>query len=182
MTFELSTGEIKVTKKSSDGILLKGAVFELLSSGGTVLATKTTGSDGVVLFADLTPGAYTVREKSAPEGYALSTSASSGVTVAAGTTTHVSFANERIMGRIRVNKTDSLTGKPLAGAVFSVTRLTGPASDNAADIGRVVATITTNTQGIAETEPLPWGQYRITETGVPSGYLDAAYTTTVTIR
>lgn len=136
----------------------------------------------MVLFADLTPGAYTVREKSAPEGYALSASSSSGVTVAAGTTTHVSFTNERIMGRIRVNKTDSLTGKPLAGAVFSVTRLTGPASDNAADIGRVVATITTNTQGIAETGTLPWGQYRITETGVPSGYLDAGYTTTVIIR
>ena len=182
VTFELSTGEIKVTKKSSDGILLKGAVFELLSSAGSVLATKTTGSDGVVLFADLTPGTYAVREKSAPEGYALSASSSSGVTVAAGTTTHVSFTNERITGRIRVNKTDSLTGKPLAGAVFSVTRLSGPASDNAADIGRVVATITTNAQGIAETGLLPWGKYSVTETGVPNGYLDAGYTTTVTIR
>ena len=182
VTFELSTGEIKVTKKSSDGILLKGAVFELLSSAGSVLATKTTGSDGVVLFADLTPGTYTVREKSAPEGYALSASSSSGVTVAAGTTTNVAFANERITGRIRVVKTDSLTGKPLAGAVFSVTRLSGPASDNAADIGRVVATITTNAQGIAETGLLPWGQYSVTETGVPNGYLDAGYTTTVTIR
>ena len=182
VTFELSTGEIKVTKKSSDGILLKGAVFELLSSSGSVLATKTTGSDGVVLFADLTPGTYTVREKSAPEGYALSASSSSGVTVAAGTTSNVSFTNDRITGRIRVVKTDSLTGKPLAGAVFSVTRLSGPASDNAADIGRVVATITTNAQGIAETGLLPWGQYRVTETGVPSGYLDAGYTTTVTIQ
>ena len=182
VTFELSTGEIKVTKKSSDGILLKGAVFELLSSSGSVLATKTTGSDGVVLFADLTPGTYTVREKSAPEGYALSASSSSGVTVAAGTTTHVSFTNERITGRIRVVKTDSLTGKPLAGAVFSVTRLTGPASDNAADIGRVVATITTNARGIAETGLLPWGKYSVTETGVPDGYLDAGYTTTVTIQ
>lgn len=182
VTFELSTGEIKVTKKSSDGILLKGAVFELLSSSGSVLATKTTGSDGVVLFADLTPGTYTVREKSAPEGYALSASSSSGVTVAAGTTTNVSFTNDRITGRIRVVKTDSLTGKPLAGAVFSVTRLSGPASDNAADIGRVVATITTNAQGIAETGLLPWGQYSITETGVPNGYLDAGYTTTVTIQ
>lgn len=182
VTFELSTGEIKVTKKSSDGILLKGAVFELLSSAGSVLATKTTGSDGVVLFADLTPGTYTVREKRAPEGYALSASSSSGVTVAAGTATHVSFTNERITGRIRVNKTDSLTGKPLAGAVFSVTRLSGPASDNAADIGRVVATITTNAQGIAETGLLPWGKYSVTETGVPNGYLDAGYTTTVTIR
>ena len=182
VTFELSTGEIKVTKKSSDGILLKGAVFELLSSGGSVLATKTTGSDGVVLFADLTPGTYTVREKSAPEGYALSASSSSGVTVAAGTTSHVSFTNDRITGRIRVVKTDSLTGKPLAGAVFSVTRLSGPASDNAADIGRVVATITTNAQGIAETGLLPWGKYSVTETGVPNGYLDAGYTTTVTIQ
>ena len=182
VTFELSTGEIKVTKKSSDGILLKGAVFELLSSSGSVLATKTTGSDGVVLFADLTPGTYTVREKSAPEGYALSAPSSSGVTVAAGTTTNVSFTNDRITGRIRVVKTDSLTGKPLAGAVFSVTRLTGPASDNAADIGRVVATITTNAQGIAETGLLPWGKYSVTETGVPNGYLDAGYTTTVTIQ
>lgn len=182
VTFELSTGEIKVTKKSSDGILLKGAVFELLSSSGSVLATKTTGSDGVVLFADLTPGTYTVREKSAPEGYALSASSSSGVTVAAGTTTNVSFTNDRITGRIRVVKTDSLTGKPLAGAVFSVTRLSGPASDNAADIGRVVATITTNAQGIAETGLLPWGKYSVTETGVPNGYLDAGYTTTVTIQ
>lgn len=182
VTFELSTGEIKVTKKSSDGILLQGAVFELLSSSGSVLATKTTGSDGVVLFADLTPGTYTVREKSAPEGYAVSTSSSSDVTVAAGTTTHVAFTNERITGRIRVVKTDSLTGKPLAGAVFSVTRLSGPASDNAADIGRVVATITTNAQGIAETGLLPWGQYSVTETGVPNGYLDAGYTTTVTIQ
>ena len=182
VTFELSTGEIKVTKKSSDGILLKGAVFELLSSAGSVLATKTTGSDGVVLFADLTPGTYTVREKSAPEGYALSASSSSGVTVAAGTTSNVSFTNDRITGRIRVVKTDSLTGKPLAGAVFSVTRLSGPASDNAADIGRVVATITTNAQGIAETGLLPWGKYSVTETGVPNGYLDAGYTTTVTIQ
>ena len=182
VSFELSTGEIKVTKKSSDGILLKGAVFELLSSAGSVLATKTTGSDGVVLFADLTPGTYTVREKSAPEGYALSAPSSSGVTVAAGTTTNVSFTNDRITGRIRVVKTDSLTGKPLAGAVFSVTRLSGPASDNAADIGRVVATITTNAQGIAETGLLPWGKYSVTETGVPNGYLDAGYTTTATIR
>ena len=182
VTFELSTGEIKVTKKSSDGILLKGAVFELLSSAGSVLATKTTGSDGVVLFADLTPGTYTVREKSAPEGYALSASSSSGVTVAAGTTSNVSFTNDRITGRIRVVKTDSLTGKPLAGAVFSVTRLSGPASDNVADIGQIVATITTNAQGIAETGLLPWGKYSVTETGVPNGYLDAGYTTTVTIQ
>ena len=47
---------------------------------------------------------------------------------------------------------------------------------------KVVATITTNADGVAETGLLPWGQYKITETGVLNGYLDAGYTTTVTIK
>ncbi|MBS5572642.1 MAG: hypothetical protein KHX34_04605 [Clostridiales bacterium] len=182
VTFELKTGEIRVTKKSSDGLLLQGDVFELLSSSGSVLATKTTGADGVALFPDLTPGMYTVREKTAPQGYALSASASGSVSVVAGMTADAAFVNDRIMGRIRIVKTDSLTGKPLAGAVFTVTRLSGPASDHAADIGKVVATLTTNAQGIAETGLLPWGEYKITEAGVPDGYLDAGYTANAWIK
>lgn len=182
VTFELKTGEIRVTKKSSDGLLLQGAVFELLSSSGSVLATKTTGADGVALFPDLTPGMYTVREKTAPQGYALSASASGSVSVVAGMTADAAFVNDRIMGRIRIVKTDSLTGKPLAGAVFTVTRLSGPPSDHAADIGKVVATLTTNAQGIAETGLLPWGEYKITEAGVPDGYLDAGYTANAWIK
>ena len=182
VTFELKTGEIRVTKKSSDGLLLQGAVFELLSSSGSVLATKTTGADGVALFPDLTPGMYTVREKTAPQGYALSASASGSVSVVAGMTADAAFVNDRIMGRIRIVKTDSLTGKPLAGAVFTVTRLSGPASDHAADVGKVVATLTTNAQGIAETGLLPWGEYKITEAGVPDGYLDAGYTANAWIK
>ena len=182
VTFELKTGEIRVTKKSSDGLLLQGAVFELLGSSGSVLATKTTGADGVALFPDLTPGMYTVREKTAPQGYALSASASGSVSVVAGMTADAAFVNDRIMGRIRIVKTDSLTGKPLAGAVFTVTRLSGPASDHAADVGKVVATLTTNAQGIAETGLLPWGEYKITETSVPDGYLDAGYTANAWIK
>ena len=182
VTFELKTGEIRVTKKSSDGLLLQGAVFELLGSSGSVLATKTTGADGVALFPDLTPGMYTVREKTAPQGYALSASSSGSVSVVAGMTADAAFVNDRIMGRIRIVKTDSLTGKPLAGAVFTVTRLSGPASDHAADIGKVVATLTTNAQGIAETGLLPWGEYKITETGVPDGYLDVGNTANAWIK
>lgn len=182
VTFELKTGEIRVTKKSSDGLLLQGAVFELLGSSGSVLATKTTGADGVALFPDLTPGMYTVREKTAPQGYALSASSSGSVSVVAGMTADVAFVNDRIMGRIRIVKTDSLTGQPLAGAVFTVTRLSGPPSDHAADVGKVVATLTTNAQGIAETGLLPWGEYKITETGVPDGYLDAGYTANAWIK
>lgn len=182
VTFELSTGEIKITKKSSDGILLQGASFELLGNAGSVLATATTGTNGVAVFEDLMPGTYTVREKNAPQGYALSASSSQSVTVAAGMTTNVAFVNDRVMGRIRIVKTDKLTGKPLSGAVFSITRLSGPVSDNASDVGKVVATVTTNAQGIAETGLLPWGEYKVVETGVPDGYLDSGYATTVWIK
>lgn len=182
VTFELSYGEIRVTKQSTDGLLLKDAVFELLNANGTVVATAATDSAGAVLFPSLQPGSYTVREKTAPQGYSLAASASQNVSVVAGVTSTVTFVNERITGRIRIVKTDSITSRPLAGVVFSVTRLSGPASDNAADIGKVVATVTTNDQGIAETGLLPWGEYRLTETGVPAGYLDDGYTTTVWIK
>ena len=181
VTFELKLGEITVTKKSDDGILLKGTVFELLNSAGSVVATATTNAKGVATFASLQPGNYTVREKTASQGYKLS-SASQNVAVVAGVTSTATFTNARISGRIRIVKTDKLTEKPLPGAVFTVTRLSGPESDNASDIGKVVATITTNAQGIAETGILPWGEYKIVETGVPEGYLDAGYTTTVWIK
>ena len=181
ITFELSLGEIAVTKKSDDGILLKGTVFELLNSSGGVIATATTDANGVATFASLQPGTYTVREKTAPQGYRLA-SASQNVSVAAGVTSTVTFINPRITGRIRIVKTDQLTEKPLAGAVFTVTRLSGPESDNASDIGKVVATITTNAQGIAETSVLPWGEYKVVETGVPEDYLDSGYTATVWIK
>ena len=181
VTFEMKLGEITVTKKSDDGILLKGTVFELLNSAGSVVATATTNAKGVATFARLQPGNYTVREKTASQGYKLS-SASQNVAVVAGVTSTAAFTNARITGRIRIVKTDKLTEKPLPGAVFTVTRLSGPESDNASDIGKVVATITTNAQGIAETGLLSWGEYKIVETGVPEGYLDSGYTTTVWIK
>ena len=181
VTFELKLGEITVTKKSEDGILLKGTVFELLNSAGSVVATATTNAKGVATFASLQPGTYTVREKTASQGYKLA-SASQNVAVVAGVTSAATFTNARISGCIRIVKTDKVTEKPLPGAVFTVTRLSGPESDNASDIGKVVATITTNAQGIAETGILPWGEYKIVETGVPEGYLDSGYTTTVWIK
>lgn len=182
VTFELSLGAITVTKKSTDGILLSGTVFELLSSAGTVVQTATTNVSGIASFTGLAPGVYVVREKTAPQGYSLATTTTQNVTVTAGVTSTATFTNARITGKVRIVKTDSQTSKPLAGATFSVIRLSCPPSDNASNVGKVVATITTNASGVAETGLLPWGQYKITETGVPDGYLDAGYTVTTWIK
>ena len=176
LTFELSEGEILVTKKSTDGKLLEGAVFELLNSAGTVIATATTGENGTVSFTGIQPGSYTVREKTPPQGYNLSVSASQNITVTAGEQAEATFVNEPIRARVRIIKTDTLTERPLQGVVFTVTRLTGSGS------GTVAAVITTDAQGVAETGPLPAGEYRIDETVVPEGYIDSGYTTTVWIQ
>lgn len=182
VSFELSYGDVTATKKSSDGVLLRDAVFELCAGNGTVLATAVTDAKGIAVFTGVAPGTYQVREKTAPQGYHLAAAASQNITVTAGVNTNVTFTNERIQGMIRIIKTDALTGKPLPGVVFTVTRLTCPASDNAADVGQTVAIITTNADGIAQTRELPWGQYKITETGVPDGYIDDEFETTVFIK
>ncbi len=87
--------------------------------------------------------------------------------------TSVTFTAPQIRGMIQIIKTDSVTGKPLEGAEFTVTSM---------ESNEKVAVLTTDANGIAQTEALPAGQYRVTETGVPDGYIDAGFETTVTIE
>lgn len=179
VTFDMPLGAAAVTKTSaSTGAPLAGAVFELVS-GDAVIATQTTGADGVARFENLQPGVYTIREKSAPEGYLVSVPGGQSVTVTAGGTAHASFANAEITGKIRVVKRDSLTREALAGAEFTVTRLSAPAG--ATGVGDSVV-IVTDASGVAETGWLPWGRYRIEETTVPQHYVDVGFETEVEIR
>ena len=179
VTFDMPLGAAAVTKTSaSTGAPLAGAVFELVS-GNAVIATQTTGADGVARFENLQPGVYTIREKSAPEGYLVSVPGEQSVTVTAGGTAHASFANAEITGKIRIVKRDSLTREALAGAEFTVTRLSAPAG--ATGVGGSVV-IVTDASGVAETGWLPWGRYRIEETTVPRHYVDVGFETEVEIR
>ena len=89
--------------------------------------------------------------------------------------------NTPIQGRVRIVKTDSETGNGLPGAVFTVTRISGLPSHNGENDGEIVAVITSGADGIAETPLLTWGEYEITETSVPEGYLDDGYTVRVRI-
>ena len=182
ITFSLGMGEIIVTKQSADGGTLKGAVFELMNSSGEVIATATSNAEGVALFTELQPGDYTVRETTAPQGFEIAMDSSQSIRISAGSSQRVTFINPPVTGRIRIVKTDTSTHKPLPGAVFAVTRLTGPDSYDAPGIGIIVTNITTNDQGIAETDLLPWGEYKVEEIDVPEGYIDDGYYTTVSIR
>ena len=177
--FEQPYGAIVVTKTSaSSGAALSGAVFELLNSAGAVLQSQTTGADGSATFSNVQAGTYTVREKNAPQGYQVSIQSSQTVTVTAGATSRISFANTPIQGKIRIVKTDSLTHEPLAGVQFIITRLSAPPSANGAGVGETIL-LTTNEQGAAETGWLDYGRYRIEETAVPAHYVDAPFRTEI---
>ena len=172
--FEQPYGAVRVSKTSADnGAMLSGATFELMNGTGTVLATQTTGADGTARFDNLPAGGYTVREVGAPTGYKIAVNPSQAVTVAAGATSDVRFENDRANGKIRIVKRDALTKEALAGAVFTVTRL------SAAEGGGAVATLTTGADGTAETGWLQWGRYRIAETGVPEHYVDGGFVTEI---
>ena len=62
LDFEVPHGSVTVSKKSvQTDALLPGAVFELLSSSGSVVQTQTTGANGTATFSNLTPGNEFVR-------------------------------------------------------------------------------------------------------------------------
>ena len=63
-----------------------------------------------------------------------------------------------VSGKLRIRKVDSETGKGLAGAKFKVTK------------GDKSFELTSNDEGIALSDKLELGEYKVTEVAAPSGY------------
>ena len=169
--FDMPNGALVVTKTdAANGTALAGATFELTNASSTVVATQTTGADGTARFDNLPAGDYTVREVGAPTGYLVAVPDSQSVTVTAGGTAGAAFADERIRGKIRIAKTDSLTKEPLADAEFTVVRTDGTGTP---------IVLTTDANGYAETDWLDYGQYRVTESKVPAHYETSGFSTEI---
>ncbi|HXX90872.1 MAG TPA: SpaA isopeptide-forming pilin-related protein [Acidimicrobiales bacterium] len=98
---------------------------------------------------------------------------------------------DNLCGTITVTKTDSWTGKALAGATFTL--YWGPCDKNGKPVGPAVDSpstltnpVTTDSTGTATFSPVYfqwWGgkEYCVVETGVPAGYTGAAAGQTVTV-
>ena len=174
LSFEVAYGAVSIKKTdASTGRVLAGATFELVS-GTTVIATATTGPDGVVTFNKVPPGTYTIRESKAPEGFTLDEVNVQTVTVSNGKTSSATFANDKITSRVKIIKKDAQSGERLAGASFKITRLSGPAVVSGMQIGESI-TIVTNANGEISTGWLEWGRYRIEETAAPAGFINSGF-------
>ncbi len=153
-----SRGRIHLVKNDQDNQPVYGAVFELVNSKGEVVATESTGTDGVIDFYLVPVGQYTLREKSAPSGYVIK-EASKNITVNSGEVTNVEFENERITGKLVITKVDDLN-KPIENVTFEIYDHKGAIYD----------TVTTDKDGKASIN-LEYGTYYFKETKAPEGYI-----------
>jgi len=191
---ELAKGKIRVKKTDAEtGNGLSGAEFEIRAKedivtpdgtvkakAGTVVDTITTSDKGTAETKKLYLGKYEVQETKAPEGYLLNTQKYPVELIYADQETEIVYGDVTVpdqpaKGKIRITKTDAETNKPIPlGAEFTVTAaedITTPDGTVRAEKGTVVATLTTDDKGKAETDKLYLGKYVIKETKAPEGYL-----------
>ena len=147
---------------------------------GTVVATLTTDDKGKAETDKLYLGKYVIKETKAPEGYLLNPKEFEVTLAYKDQTTEIVYGDVTVpdqpaKGKIRITKTDAETNKPIPlGAEFTVTAaedITTPDGTVRAEKGTVVATLTTDDKGKAETDKLYLGKYVIKETKAPEGYL-----------
>ena len=184
-TFEVSNeptkGYIRLTKTDNlNGMPIAGVQFDIYDASGALTDTMTTDESGVAVSPALTKGSYTVREHENPVGYVAALAELPAV-VYSDKITDLAVTNDPIQGKIRIVKKDQLTGDLLSGAEFTITRVSGIPAHNGAGNGEVVAVITTNESGVAESPLLIYGTYRITETKAPDHFVLSDFSADVTI-
>lgn len=183
---EDAPGRIRILKQDElDQHVIAGVRFDIYSvdeagNAADCVAQMTTNEQGIAESPDLFPADYIVMEHAAPTGYE-ETLWSEKITVGMDEIVSRTVTNHPIQGILRIVKTDSETAKGLPGAQFTITRISGLPSHNGEGDGEVVAVITTDENGIAQTPWLTWGEYEVTETVVPDDYLDGGYSVIVRI-
>ena len=183
---EDAPGRIRILKQDElDQHVIAGVRFDIYSvdeagNAADCVAQMTTNEQGIAESPDLFPADYIVMEHAAPTGYEK-TLWSEKITVGMDELVSRTVTNRPIQGILRIVKTDSETAKGLPGAQLTITRISGLPSHNGEGDGEVVAVITTDENGIAQTPWLTWGEYEVTETVVPDDYLDGGYSVIVRI-
>ena len=164
-------GNLELSKLNTNGDLVDGAVFNVTGENG--FNRDVTVTNGKIKLEKLRKGTYYIREKSSPTGYLLNTETYTAE-VKPNQTTEQAIVNTEPTAEITVTKTNT-NGDKVQGAKFQII-----ANEDIYNVARtvkhhskgdVVATITTNSVGVASKSNLPLGKYKIKEIEVPTGYL-----------
>jgi len=160
--------------------LLAGAVFSVKFENGQTVAGSpfTTDSQGRIVIDNILghgeiERTLIVTEVSPPLGWTLSNPNWQRVTVRAGEDNVVTFDNHRMAG-LTIQKVDSVTGNPIAGAWFSVEYLGATAGTGNGNIGSsgylTSSPFITDANGRIFIPNLHSGRYRIVEVRAANGW------------
>ena len=160
----------KVAAGTTQG--LDGAKFNIYRDG-QIVGSDVTRNGGIIEVNDVTKGLWTFVEVEAPEGYALTpTSHSVYVDTTDGDKQYTVTAENHALPDMKITKRDAMSGKPIAGTVFSIKSVTGNYSTS----------VTTGVDGSATLSAIPAGVYVVREESVPEPYIVTNTEQTVALR
>ena len=151
---------------------LPGAKLSVIDSEGKIVESWISEAGKSHVIERLQVGKYTLREESAPYGYKVAVDVAFEITETS-EIQKVIMKDEQAVGRIIINKTDSVTRSPIKGVVFEIRDKDG----------KVLDTLTTDKNGYAESKLLPIctynkdGSYKedihytVIETKAANGYI-----------
>ena len=151
---------------------LDGAKFNIYRDG-QIVGSDVTQNGGIIEVKDVTRGLWSFVKTEAPEGFcADSTPISVYVDTTDGDKQYTVTAENYALPDMKIIKRDAMSGKPIAGTVFSVKSVTGSFSTS----------VTTGTDGSATLSAIPAGVYVVREGSVPEPYILSNTEQTVALR
>lgn len=173
-TVEIKAGELNIVEyknmpypvlslkkvDAESGKVLPNVKFKLFDKNSRELGTFTTNQLGLIQITGMEAGKYYVQESKAPDGYALDATVRE-LTLYWGKTTNIEIKNTPL-STLRIKKVDSISKKPLIGAVFNLYDLKN----------NLLGEYTTDNNGIIEfPRSIASGKYKIKETRAPENYV-----------
>ena len=167
------TGKI-VLKKTAGGTTtgLAGARFSIYFNG-QIVGSDVTDGNGEIHIENVATGLWSFVETAAPDGFCVDpTPKSVYVDVTEGDREYTVAAINYELPDMKITKRDAMSGKPIAGTVFSIKSVTGSYSTS----------VTTGTDGSATLSAIPAGVYVVREESVPEPYIVTNTEQTVALR
>ena len=151
---------------------LDGAKFNIYRDG-QIVGSEVTMNGGIIEVKNVTKGLWSFVETEAPAGYcADSTPISVYVDTTDGDKQYTVVAENYALPDMKIIKRDAMSGKPIAGTVFSIKSVTGNFSTS----------VTTGTDGSATLSSIPADVYVVREESVPEPYIVSNTEQTVALR
>ena len=151
---------------------LDGAKFNVYRNG-QIVGSDVTRNGGIIEVENVTKGLWSFVETEAPEGFcADSTPISVYVDTTDGNKQYTVTAENHKLPDMKITKRDAMSGKPIAGTVFSIKSVTGNYSTS----------VTTGVDGSATLSSIPADIYVVREESVPEPYIVSNTEQTVALR